>query len=117
MLDKQDVAAQLLRDGSILVEFTIDYPGVHVPERFRVVQELALRFGYDLTPPIDDLWHDDYGIRGTLSFNGVPFMCHVPWGAVTSISSDGYGHHVAWPPEVAMEIEAEPPRPKLKLVD
>lgn len=51
--------------------------------------------GRDLPIPVPDLYIDEERISGTLSFDGKPFFCDVPWPAVFAIVSS-HDSRVAW---------------------
>ncbi len=96
------IVEALLRTGSVDLYLDPREPGVVVPPRFRQDAGLALRIGGDLPVPLADLYVDDDGLSATLSFDGQPFHCEVPWRAVVAIVSTQAGRAV-WaarmPPE------------------
>jgi hypothetical protein len=51
-------------------------------------QEVILQWGLHMPVPIPDLYVDDAGISGTLSFNGRPHFCVVRWENVYAIVGD-----------------------------
>lgn len=112
---KQDVANQLLRNGTLFVHLDPRLPGVMVPPWLRYQPQLVLQIGYDMSIPIDDLRVDSVGIYGTLSFSRTPFTCAVPWDAVFALVGDE-GRGLVWPdsmpPEIASEVGSEAPRLK-----
>lgn len=84
---RRSIVDALLRTESVDLYLDPRSPGVVVPPRFRADPGLVLRIGRDLPVPIPDLYVDDDGISGTLSFDGQPFHCEVPWVAVFAIVS------------------------------
>lgn len=102
--DKKAVIEDLLGRGPVLVHFDARRFDVRVPPRFRTESKLVLRFGYALTPPIPDLFVDDSGISGTLTFAGMPFGCFVPWAAVYAAVIDGDQRGMVWPDDIPEEL-------------
>lgn len=119
VISKDVAMLSLLEHGSVITAFNADYDGVNMPSHF--TGDIALRWGYDLSPPIPDLKISDYAVEGTLQFNGIPYRVTIPWGAIFAMRAEGTDHSITWSREVEVEIgvEAEPPaKPRhLKLVD
>lgn len=92
---RRSLVEALLRTGSVDLYLEPGRPGVVVPPRFRADPGLVLRIGRDLPTPIPDLLIDDDGVSATLSFDGQPFHCEVPWAAVFAIVSTQKGG-AAW---------------------
>jgi stringent starvation protein B len=130
---KRLVMERLLDEGPVLVHLDPRRAGVKVPGAHVSGPRLVLRFGHQLTPPIPDLNVGESALEGTLTFQGVPFRCVVPWSAVFAlVSDDGRGR--VWPSDLPTEVageytareqgteppKPEPPKPKgrghLKLV-
>jgi hypothetical protein len=84
---RRSIAEAILRTESVDLYLDPRRPAVVVPPRFRGDHGLVLRIGRDLPTPIPDLYIDDDGISATLSFDGQPFHCEVPWFAVVAIVS------------------------------
>jgi len=84
---RRSIVEALLRTESVDLYLDPRRPAVAVPPRFRSDPGLVLRVGRALPVPIPDLYVDDEGISGTLSFDGQPFRCEVPWVAVFAIVS------------------------------
>lgn len=72
----------LERNPDALIVLDATHTGVRVPPKFAKATRLGLRFGYNMQPPIPDFRFTDEHVEGTLTFNGVPFHCVVPWDAV-----------------------------------
>ena len=123
MLSKRDALYAMLEDGPVLVAVDASQPGVVVPASLMGAPNLVLRYGYSLVPTIPDLFLTTEALMGTLSFQGTPYHCTLPWGAIFSMSVEGCNHAAVWPREEGVEIEIEvedppPPKPRhLKLVD
>lgn len=99
---------------------------VVVPKLFVGQPQLVLQVGRNYSIPIPDLRVDEFGISCTLSFNGVPFLCKLPWQAIYAlIGEDGRGN--VWPDDVPPEVQFQrrsapqkaPPqkRPRPRLAD
>jgi hypothetical protein len=84
---RRSIAETILRTESLDLYVDPRRPGVVVPPKFRGDPGLVLRVGRSMPVPIPDLLVDDDGISGTLSFDGQPFRCEVPWSAVFAIVS------------------------------
>ena len=84
---RRSIAEAILRTESVDLYLDPRKPGVVVPPKLRAAPGLVLRIGHDLPVPIPDLYVDDDGFSGTLSFDGQPFHCEVPWSAVFAIVS------------------------------
>ncbi len=123
---KRDAVAHGLTIGPVLVDLDPRQHGVAAPEEFRECITLALRFGHNLTPAIHDLELNDEHLAGTLSFDGKPCRCVIPWRAVWAASVDGGAHLGTWKDSIPVELRkrdpappaptAEKPRPRLSLV-
>jgi stringent starvation protein B len=105
--EKRDVAQELLTEGAILVHVDAREEEVGVPERFAGDSKLVLRFGHNLTPSIPDLEVDEDGIRGTLTFSGVPYKCDLPWDAVYAVVSEIDARGLVWPDDVPDDVVSE----------
>ena len=75
-----------LADGAVLVMLDARRPGVVVPSTLKSQMDLKLTYGRKLSIPIPDLEIDGFGIKATLSFERVPSLTFVPWGAVWAIA-------------------------------
>jgi hypothetical protein len=65
---------------------------VQVPLYLTDKEALVLEFGYEMAKPIPDLTIGMFAIEATLSFNGEPFTCVIPWDCVLAITNqDGIG--------------------------
>ncbi|MGE0546772.1 MAG: hypothetical protein AB7R00_06930 [Kofleriaceae bacterium] len=102
--DKRRTLEQLLARGPVLVHIDARRSEVAVPPRFRADPSLVLRFGYSLTPAIEDLTVDDTGICGTLTFGGNPFRCILPWTAVYAAMVEGEQRGTVWPEDVPEDV-------------
>lgn len=71
----------------------------------------VLQLGPGLTPPITDVSMNATMLRCTVSVNGAPFTCGIPWDAVLGIEFDVQA------PDDPPRPEPTPKRPHLRLVD
>jgi stringent starvation protein B len=102
--DKRKTLEALLARGPVLVHVDARRAEVSVPARFRADASLVLRFGYQLTPAIEDLVIDDDAIAGTLTFGGQPFRCILPWTAVYAAMVEGEQRGTVWPEDVPEDV-------------
>ena len=82
---KLAIFRQFIDRGMVMVTLDATRPGVHVPDRFAHDEELRLNFSHRFG--VDDFTYDTHGVRGSLSFGGVPFYCIVPWSATLALYS------------------------------
>lgn len=111
---KREVALALLEESSMFIHLDPRRSEVMVPKLFVGQPQLVLQVGRNYSIPIPDLRVDEFGISCTLSFNGVPFLCKLPWHAIYAlIGEDGRGQ--VWPddvpPEVQFQRRSAPPKP------
>lgn len=94
---KRAVVKEMLEHGACLINLDPEHPGVVVPQHLRSGQTLGLRIGYNLTPHISDLEIGQTAITATLSFNGKPFHCTIPWGAMFAFFNNESDGRVIFP--------------------
>jgi stringent starvation protein B len=100
---KKDVALALLERSSVYVHLDPREAAVVVPSWFKKKPQLVLQIGLNMPVPIPDLRLDDDGMICTLSFNGSPFFCVVPWVSVFAMVGDD-GRGMVWPDDVPAEV-------------
>lgn len=83
--EKLAVFTRLVEAGMVLVHFDTRVPGARVPPQFAGDVQLGLNFSHRFGLP--DFVFDDAGVRASLSFQGQPFFCDVPWSAVFMMRS------------------------------
>lgn len=71
----------------------------------------VLQLGPGLTPPITDVSMNATMLRCTVSVNGTPFTCGIPWDAVLGIEFD------VGPDDAPRPAPPPPKRPTLRLID
>jgi stringent starvation protein B len=103
--EKKQVLLEAL-DGAPSVYLHLDArrDGVKVPEHFRKQENLVLKVGYMLAPPINIVLGDD-AVTCTLSFNRTPFACELPWEAIYAIVFED-GRAAVWPDDIPPEAAA-----------
>lgn len=83
-VSKYKVAEHLLESGVTMMHILRDRPGVVIPS-FLNTRIVRLNFSYRYG--ISDFCVDKRGIRASLSFQGQPQFCDIPWEAICGISS------------------------------
>lgn len=61
---------------------------VQLPLYLQEKEAIVLEFGYTLAKPILDLTVGMFAIEATLSFNGEPYLCVIPWDTVLAITNE-----------------------------
>ncbi len=97
---------RLLEHGMVMVHVDARRPGVRVPAALRGDPQLRLNLSYRFAT--HDLSVSDDYVRCTLSFQGVPFYCELPLGAVFAIASHVTGDALVWPETLAAALEPAP---------
>lgn len=116
--EKQVLATMILRTGTLTMGVDGRNLAVVVPSCFRNTF-FSLAVGYHTAIPIPDLFVDDWGMTGTLSFSRAPFFVRVPWTAVIALAnSEGFGQE--WLPDgftgfgTSPEVSGAPMRTKTR---
>jgi hypothetical protein len=110
---KREVTLAILDSGSLFIHLDPRRPGVRAPSWLASQSQLVLQVGRHMAIPIPDLVVDEQGIRATLSFRRVPFLCVVPWGSIYAlVGEDGRGG--VWAEDVPAEVaqQASLPAPE-----
>jgi stringent starvation protein B len=107
MPSKEEVAKAILATTALRVHLDPRRTGVLVPDGFARDPNLVLEFGTNLYVPVPDLVVDEVGIRGTLTFGGVPFHCTVPWTAVFGLF-DAEARGQVWKEDVPPDLPQTP---------
>lgn|GEM_PF-562039 len=76
---------KLIEMGMVMVTLDARTHGVRVPTRFKNDLQLHLNFSHRFG--IDDFQYDERGVQASLSFQGQPFRCVIPWSAVYMMRS------------------------------
>ena len=77
--------SRLIESGMVLVNLDTRVPGAVVPSQFAGDVQLGLNFSHRFG--LSDFEYDTRGVRASLSFQGQPVFCDVPWSAVFMIRS------------------------------
>lgn len=103
---KKSIMQTLLLRGSVFMHINPKKcPGVKVPSRLINQDQIVLQVGLDMPVPIPDLLVDETGVRGTLSFKGVPFLCVIPWDSIFAlIGEDAKG--CVWQADIPPSVSA-----------
>ena len=102
--NKRDTMESFLDEGMVLVQLDSRVEGVEVPEHLRGDPTLRLNISGRFGLPLDV---DDWGIQATLTFQGDPFECKLPWKAVYIIISHVTGEPCLFPSDVPPEYVSE----------
>lgn len=95
---KKEFFSKALQGGVASVYLDPKFTGVVVPDRFRGSPTLVLNYSYRYH--IADFDFDDLRIVASLSFNGIPFQCTVPWDAVLGIGNQGESTFYSFVPDL-----------------
>jgi len=104
--EKRAVLEGLLAESMVLITLDACYPGVVVPSALEQESQLRLNLSYRFGLPMDI---DPWGIRATLTFNGVPFACELPWPSIYMIVSHATGQPVLFPEDMPDATAGEEP--------
>jgi hypothetical protein len=89
------VESLLLEEDFILIVVDPQHPQVALPDSLKKKAEpVGLHIGMRLAKPIPDLQIDAEGISATLSFDGAPFYCFLPWTSIMQLSNGE--EHLIW---------------------
>ncbi len=100
--EKLRVFSRLIERGMVMVTTDARRDNVRVPPRLSGELQLNLNFSHKFG--LADFFYDDDGVRCSLSFNGQPFFCDIPWPAVWGLTSHADGERVLWPDSLPEEL-------------
>jgi stringent starvation protein B len=103
--DKRETLLRLLAEGMVMVHLDARRPGVKVPRAHRTEALLRLNLSYRFASR--DLTVDEDGVRCTLSFSGVPYLCELPLPAIFAVTSHVSGESMVWPESLPSEAQRE----------
>lgn len=86
---KRAMLFRLLARGIATVHLDARHEGVRVPLDLRDADNVSLNLSWRY--PAARLFLDDEEVCATLSFQGKPYRCIVPWAAVFGITAPGKG--------------------------
>jgi hypothetical protein len=101
---KRDELASMLSRGAVRLQLDARRSGVVVPAKYRTEGHLVLRVGYGLKPEIPDLQLDDRAISATLTFDGKPFHCVVPWAALFGAVVENEPNGTVWEDDLPADL-------------
>jgi stringent starvation protein B len=104
---KRELVVELLDRGPVLVHVDARAEQVSIPQQLTEDPKLVLRFGFGLTPAIPDIELSEDALSGTLTFNGVPHHCILPWPSVYAVVSEVDQNGMVWPEDVPKEVLEE----------
>lgn len=101
MNDKKTLLEKLLNESKTSIGVAVRRAGVVVPHKLKVDApacrfDLSWKFG---APMEISTW----GVKATLTFNGVPFNCSFPWDAIFLMQSNASTH--GWQESIPTEAE------------
>lgn len=85
--EKRAAVTAALSRGLIQLTVNANARGVRVPEHWNTASALPLNISYRFRAV--EVIIDDEKIGATLSFNGVPFRCVLPWPSIWSLKENG----------------------------
>lgn len=102
--NKRDTLESFLAEGMVLVQLDSRIEEVSVPDHLKGDPTLRLNISGRFGLPLEV---DDWGVRATLTFQGTPFECAIPWGAVYIIISHVTGEPSLFAADVPPEYVSE----------
>ena len=84
---KEEIDLKSLDKGIVSVMLDATISGVTVPDHLRGCKRLVLNYSYRYH--ISDFEFDEKRVVASLSFQGVPYQCVVPWDSVLAIGGLG----------------------------
>jgi stringent starvation protein B len=102
--NKRDTLESFLAEGMVLVQIDSRIQEVCVPDHLKGDPTLRLNISGRFGLPLEV---DDWGVRATLTFQGTPFECAIPWGAVYIIISHVTGEPCLFASDVPPEYVSE----------
>lgn len=85
--EKREAVTAALSGGVVMLHLDTSVPGVRVPGQFQGLGDLRLNVSYRYANV--EVIIDESKLAATLSFNGSPFRCILPWESVWAVSMKG----------------------------
>lgn len=98
---KSELLESLLDRGMVMVTLDARRPGVDVPAQFADDPRLRLNLSYRFQLPLE---MNDWGIRATLTFGGMPHDCKLPWNSVYQMYSHATKDQFLFPADVPEDL-------------
>ena len=102
-LEKYSYFNELIDSNIVAVKIHTKSEGVSVPTDYK--NHLSMVITWSLKFKIDDLVIDEYGIKGTLSYNNKPHYTVLPWSSIWSISTSSGDKFREWQKTNKVQIE------------
>lgn len=99
---KYDYLLDILRDGDAMVCLDARQPKVDVPQNHKSNPALNLIFNLNFKRPLDI---NENSIYATLSFEGMPYKCVIPFEAVWAIFIPGTDEGQVWEESMPKDID------------
>ena len=98
---KQELLESLLERGMVMVTLDARRPGVDVPAQFAHDPRLRLNLSYRFQLPLD---LNEWGVRASLTFGGMPHECRLPWNSVYQMYSHATKDQYLFPADVPEDL-------------
>lgn len=102
---KRDAFVSMLDVGMAMLHLDARASGVDVPLRFRKDRHLRLNFSYRFG--LSTFMIEDDAVTADLSFQGLTYLCVIPWDAVFGMTSHVSGETRVWPEDMPAEMLIE----------
>lgn len=100
--EKRKSFLAMLEHGLTMLHLDARVTGVDVPTRFR--GDAHLRLNFSLKFQLATFIIGDEGVEASLSFDGQPYRCVIPWTAVFGMTQNGTGDARVWPEDFPPEL-------------
>jgi stringent starvation protein B len=98
---KSELLESLLDRGMVMVTVDARRPGVDVPLQFADDPRLRLNLSYRFQLPLE---MNEWGVRATLTFGGMPHDCKLPWNSVYQMYSHATKDQFLFPADVPEDL-------------
>jgi stringent starvation protein B len=98
---KQELLESLLERGMVMITLDARRPGVDVPAHFADDPRLRLNLSYRFQLPLD---MNEWGVRASLTFGGMPHECKMPWNSVYQMYSHATKDQFLFPADVPEDL-------------
>lgn len=109
-LQKRKIFDELLQQGITALHLDARRPDVTVPAHLAGQAWLVLNYSWRYG--VHDFRFDDEAVEASLSFNGRPSFCRVPWSAVFAVTDPSRTQGYIWHDEVPGEVVPAAAAPK-----
>src|SRR3954468_7878852 len=85
---KKDALELALDYGQVFIAVLTNVEGVKVPEhKIHAGSGIGLNLNWKFKTPMEI---NDWGVKATLSFDGQPYDCEIPWKAIIAMTQRGH---------------------------